>query len=105
VLRPGPGLGQLRRALAIGPDGKLYVTSGDRNFGERVQDPSNHFGKILRLNLDGTAPADNPFAGRAGYKPEIWTIGHRNQLGLVFDTANRRLWESEFGPRGGDEST
>ena len=79
------------------------MTSGDRNFGERVQDPSNHFGKILRLNLDGSAAADNPFVGRAGYKPEIWTIGHRNQLGLVFDPANGNLWETEFGPRGGDE--
>jgi len=68
-----------------------------------VQDPSNHFGKILRLNLDGSAPADNPFVGRAGYKPEIWTIGHRNQLGLFFDNETGRLWESEFGPRGGDE--
>ena len=46
--------------MAIGPDGNLYVTSGDRNFGERVQDPSNHFGKILRLNLDGSAPRRQP---------------------------------------------
>ena len=99
----GPASGSFGGRLAIGPDGKLYVTSGDRNFGERVQDPSNHFGKILRLNLDGTAPADNPFVGRAGYKPEIWTIGHRNQLGLTFDAPTGRLWESEFGPRGGDE--
>ena len=68
-----------------------------------MQDPSNHFGKILRLNLDGSAPSDNPFVGRAGYKPEIWTIGHRNQLGLFFDNATGRLWETEFGPRGGDE--
>ena len=99
----GPASGSFGGRLAIGPDGKLYVTSGDRNFGERVQDPSNHFGKILRLNLDGTAPSDNPFVGRAGYKPEIWTIGHRNQLGLFFDNPTGRLWESEFGPRGGDE--
>jgi glucose/arabinose dehydrogenase len=99
----GPASGSFGGRLAIGPDGKLYVTSGDRNFGERVQDPANHFGKILRLNLDGTTPADNPFVGRAGYKPEIWTIGHRNQLGLTFDGPTGRLWESEFGPRGGDE--
>jgi glucose/arabinose dehydrogenase len=99
----GPASGSFGGRLAIGPDGKLYVTSGDRNFGERVQDPSNHFGKILRLNLDGTAPGDNPFVGREGYKPEIWTIGHRNQLGLFFDPPTGRLWESEFGPRGGDE--
>ena len=99
----GPASGSFGGRMAIGPDGKLYVTSGDRNFGERVQDPSNHFGKILRLNLDGSAPADNPFVGRAGYKPEIWTTGHRNQLGLFFDPPTGRLWESEFGPRGGDE--
>lgn len=99
----GPASGSFGGRLAIGPDNKLYVTSGDRNFGERVQDPSNHFGKILRLNLDGSVPSDNPFVGRAGYKPEIWTIGHRNQLGLAFDPANGDLWETEFGPRGGDE--
>ena len=99
----GPASGSFGGRLAIGADGKLYVTSGDRNFGEKVQDPSNHFGKILRLNLDGSAPADNPFVGRAGYKPEIWTIGHRNQLGLAFDAPTGTLWESEFGPRGGDE--
>ncbi len=99
----GPASGSFGGRLAIGPDGKLYVTSGDRNFGERVQDPSNHFGKILRLNLDGSVPQDNPFVGRAGYKPEIWTIGHRNQLGLAFDAPTGRLWETEFGPRGGDE--
>lgn len=99
----GPASGSFGGRLAIGPDGKLYVTSGDRNFGEKVQDPSNHFGKILRLELDGSAPADNPFVGREGYKPEIWTIGHRNPLGLVFDAPTGRLWETEFGPRGGDE--
>jgi glucose/arabinose dehydrogenase len=79
------------------------VTSGDRNFGEKVQDPSNHFGKILRLNLDGSVPSDNPYVGREGYKPEVWSTGHRNQLGLFYDAPTGRLWESEFGPRGGDE--
>ena len=99
----GPASGSFGGRLAIGPDGKLYVTSGDRNFGERVQDPSNHFGKILRLNLDGSVPKDNPWVGKAGHKPEVWSTGHRNQLGLVFDNTTGRLWESEFGPRGGDE--
>ena len=99
----GPASGSFGGRLALGPDGKLYVTSGDRNFGEKVQDPSNHFGKILRLNLDGSVPSDNPFVGREGYKPEIWSIGHRNQLGLHFDAPTERMWESEFGPRGGDE--
>jgi glucose/arabinose dehydrogenase len=99
----GPASGSFGGRLAIGGDGKLYVTSGDRNFGEKVQDPSNHFGKILRLNLDGSVPSDNPYVGREGYKPEIWSTGHRNQLGLFYDAPTGRLWESEFGPRGGDE--
>jgi len=99
----GPASGSFGGRMVIGGDGKLYLTSGDRNFGEKVQDPSNHFGKILRLNLDGSAPRDNPYVGRAGYKPEIWSTGHRNQLGLFFDAPTGRLWETEFGPRGGDE--
>lgn len=100
----GPASGSFGGRLALDKDGQhLFVTSGDRNYGERVQDPSNHFGKILRLNLDGTAASDNPFVGRAGYKPEIWSTGHRNPLGLATDPATGRLWEAEFGPRGGDE--
>lgn len=99
----GPASGSFGGRMAIGGDGKLYVTSGDRNFGEMVQKPDNHFGKILRLNLDGSVPGDNPFVGREGYKPEVWSTGHRNQLGLFFDAPTGRMWESEFGPRGGDE--
>jgi glucose/arabinose dehydrogenase len=98
----GPAFGSWGGRILFGHDGKLYVTSGDRNYGEMVQDPSNHFGKILRLNPDGSIPADNPFVGRAGWKPEIWTTGHRNPLGLTLDPSGR-LWETEFGPRGGDE--
>lgn len=99
----GPASGSFGGRLAIDGTGKLIIASGDRNYGEKVQDPSNHFGKNLRINLDGTVPNDNPFVGRAGYKPEIWSIGHRNQLGLYYDAPTGRLWESEFGPRGGDE--
>jgi glucose/arabinose dehydrogenase len=99
----GPASGSFGGRLALDGEGHLFVTSGDRNFGEKVQDPSNHFGKILRLNLDGSVPRDNPFVGREGYKPEVWSTGHRNQLGLFFDAPTGRLWESEFGPRGGDE--
>ena len=99
----GPASGSFGGRMAIGGDGKLYVTSGDRNFGEMVQKPDNHFGNILRLNLDGSVPGDNPFVGKAGYKPEVWSTGHRNQLGLFFDAPTGRMWESEFGPRGGDE--
>lgn len=99
----GPASGSHGGRLAFDRKGYLYVTSGDRNYGEKVQDPSNHFGKILRLNDDGSVPRDNPFVGKAGWKPEIWTLGHRNPLGLTIDPKTGALWESEFGPRGGDE--
>ncbi len=89
--------------MAWGRDGKLYVTIGD-GFGTRdqAQDLSSHLGKILRLNPDGTAPADNPFRGRAGALPEIWSYGHRNPQALAID-ASGQLWDVEHGARGGDE--
>jgi glucose/arabinose dehydrogenase len=99
----GPPAGSFGGRIAFGPDGKLYVASGDRNYGERAQDPGTHLGKILRLNDDGSVPADNPFVSRAGYKPEIFSLGHRNPSALTFDPQTGALWESEFGPRGGDE--
>jgi glucose/arabinose dehydrogenase len=99
----GPPAGSFGARIAFGPDGKLYVASGDRNWGERAQDPSVDFGKILRLNDDGSVPADNPFVGKAGWKPEIFSLGHRNPSGLHFHPATGELWESEFGPRGGGE--
>ena len=99
----GPAFGSWGGRILFGPDGKLYVASGDRNYGEMVQDPDNHFGKILRLNPDGSVPADNPFVGRAGWKPEIWSTGHRNPLGLTLHPETGEMWETEFGPRGGDE--
>jgi glucose/arabinose dehydrogenase len=89
--------------LAFDKPGFLYVTSGDRNYGELAQDPSTDIGKILRIRDDGTIPPDNPFVGKAGYKPEIYTVGHRNPLGLFVHPVTGELWESEFGPRGGDE--
>jgi len=99
----GPAFGSFGGRIAFGPDGYLYVTSGDRNYGEMVQDPANHFGKILRLTDDGKPAPGNPFIGKEGWKPEIWSTGHRNPLGLFFDPPTGRLWETEFGPRGGDE--
>jgi len=83
--------------------GFLYVTSGDRNYGELAQDPSTDLGKILRIRDDGTIPQDNPFVGKPGYLPEIYTIGNRNPLGLTLHPVTGEIWESEFGPRGGDE--
>lgn len=99
----GPPFGSFGGRITFDDKGYLFVASGDRNFGERVQDPSNHFGKILRLKDDGSVPDDNPFVGKEGWAPEIWTLGHRNPLGLFYDAPTGRLWETEFGPRGGDE--
>ena len=71
--------------------------------GQNAQNPANHIGKLLRLHDDGSTPDDNPFVGRTGYKPEIFTMGHRNQLGLAFNQTTGALWASEHGPMGGDE--
>jgi glucose/arabinose dehydrogenase len=99
----GPASGSWGGRILFGRDGKLYVTSGDRNYGEMVQKPDNDFGKILRINADGSIPKDNPFVGKKGWKPEIWSTGHRNPLGLTIDPATGQMWETEFGPHGGDE--
>ena len=89
--------------LRFAPDGTLFVTIGDRGYRPSAQDLGNHAGTILRLGPDGAAPPDNPFVGRAGALPEIWSYGHRNPQGLAFDPATGRLWSQEHGPRGGDE--
>jgi len=91
--------------LAFGPDGMLYVTMGERSdtpMRVQAQDLGSHLGKILRVTPDGAAPPDNPFVGRAGALPEIWSLGHRNIQAAAFDPQGR-LWEIEHGTRGGDE--
>jgi aldose sugar dehydrogenase len=99
----GPPDGSYGSRLAFDRDGYLYVTIGDRNYGEMAQDPAMHWGKILRLRDDGSVPPDNPFVGREGYRPEIYSLGHRNPLGLHVHPVTGELWSTEFGPRGGDE--
>ncbi|MDO8399791.1 MAG: PQQ-dependent sugar dehydrogenase [Bradyrhizobium sp.] len=90
--------------IAQAGDGNLFVTLGDHfSARDEAQNLGNHIGKLIRIAPDGTAPADNPFVGRNGAKPEIWSFGHRNEQGLAIDPLTGDLWESEHGPRGGDE--
>ena len=96
------GAGHYGHRIAFGPDGFLYVSSGERQKFTPAQDMQSNLGKIVRLNDDGTVPADNPFADRGGVTAEIWSLGHRNPLGLAFDSQGQ-LWNVEMGPRGGDE--
>jgi glucose/arabinose dehydrogenase len=83
--------------------GHLFLGIGDRGAMDRAQDPADPAGKIHRLRDDGTVPADNPFAGRPEVFPSVWALGVRNPQGLVLDPATGTLWETEHGPRGGDE--
>lgn len=90
--------------MAFLADGTLVIGLGDGgNFREDAQRLDSHNGKIVRIRRDGGIPADNPFVGRDGALPEIYSYGHRNVQGLVFDAAGGRLWAHEHGPRGGDE--
>ncbi|HYC03038.1 MAG TPA: PQQ-dependent sugar dehydrogenase [Azospirillaceae bacterium] len=89
--------------IAFGPDGKLYLTHGERGQKDRSQDLGDPAGSVLRLNDDGTVPQDNPFAGRPGAAPEIFSYGHRNPQGMAFQPGGARLWAVEHGPQGGDE--
>jgi glucose/arabinose dehydrogenase len=92
--------------IAFGKDGKLFLSLGERSIPAGMvqsQDLNSHLGKVVRLNTDGTVPADNPFVGKAGAKPEIWSYGHRNVQAATIDSATGKLWTVEHGPRGGDE--
>jgi glucose/arabinose dehydrogenase len=85
-------------------DGNLFVTLGEHfSYRNEAQNLGNHLGKLIRITPDGAAPPDNPFVGRDGAKPEIWSLGHRNEQGLAINPASGELWEIEHGPRGGDE--
>ncbi|ROH93498.1 PQQ-dependent sugar dehydrogenase [Stagnimonas aquatica] len=90
--------------LAFAPDGTLFVTLGERYSGrEQAQTLDNGLGKVVRLRPDGGIPADNPFVGRAGVRPEIWSYGHRNPQGAAIHPQTGALWITEHGPKGGDE--
>ena len=106
--RAGPQ--SFQRKIAFDKQGYLFLTLGDRQVppegkleAHPAQDLSNHHGKIVRLHDDGRVPSDNPFATRAGARPEIWSYGHRNLQGLVIHPETGDLWSNEHGPQGGDE--
>ena len=110
IFRAVPDLSSGRSAnsggrIAIARDGTLFVAIGDRSSSppwDRAQQLDNHLGKIVHITADGGAAPGNPFTSRPGALPEIWSIGHRTPEGLTFDSGGR-LWETEHGPRGGDE--
>jgi len=90
--------------LVFGRDGRLFVTLGERNTGRaQAQDLGSDLGKVVRIEPDGKIPADNPFVGKAGARPEIWSYGHRNVQGAALDPVTGELWTNEHGPKGGDE--
>ena len=96
------GRGHYAHRMAFSEDGFLFISSGDRQKFDPAQDMTSNMGKIIRLNDDGSIPENNPFYGDGGVAAEVWSLGHRNPLGIDFD-AEGKLWNIEMGPRGGDE--
>jgi glucose/arabinose dehydrogenase len=89
--------------LVFARDGNLFVTLGERGQRDKAQDLATHFGKVVRIRPDGSLPPDNPFLGKAGVRPEIWSFGHRNPQAAALHPATGKLWTVEHGARGGDE--
>lgn len=96
------GDGHFGYRIAFDSDGMLWITSSERKEFDPAQDLATNLGKILRLNDDGSTPADNPFADKGEVAAQVWSLGHRNILGLAF-AADGKLWAHEMGPKGGDE--
>ncbi|MCD9088450.1 PQQ-dependent sugar dehydrogenase [Stenotrophomonas sp. SY1] len=96
------GRGHYGHRMTFGPDGKLWISSSERQKFDPAQDMKSNLGKIIRLNEDGSIPADNPFVAQGSPADQVWSLGHRSVLGIAFD-ANGKLWEHEMGPKGGDE--
>ena len=94
--------GHFGSRIAFDTGGHVFFSVGDRGERPNGQNLNTHPGSILRLNMDGSVPKDNPFTPATGL-PEIWSFGHRNPQGLAYDPATSRLWSNEHGPRGGDE--
>jgi glucose/arabinose dehydrogenase len=93
-------------SLAFAPDGKLFITLGERSdkpMRLQAQDLASHMGKTIRINADGTVPSDNPFVGQPGARSEIWSLGHRNMQGIAVQPGTGAIWTVEHGTRGGDE--
>ena len=96
------GNGHYAHRMAFSPDGHLFITSGDRQKFTPAQNMAMNLGKVIRLTDTGDVPADNPFVGQGGVTEQIWSLGHRNPLGIDFD-ADGQLWVHEMGPKDGDE--
>ena len=96
------GRGHFGHRIAFGPDGHLWISSGERQKFDPAQDMQSNLGKIVRLDDDGGVPADNPFVDDGEVAAQVWSLGHRNPLGIAFD-AKGQLWNIEMGPQGGDE--
>ena len=96
------GQGHYGHRIIFGSDNKLWISSGERQQFNPAQDMNSNAGKIIRLNDDGSIPSDNPFMNQGEIAKQVWSLGHRNPLGLAFDPQGQ-LWVIEMGPKGGDE--